>query len=158
MKTKYGLRPVIRIKELLEKHGLTQKELAEMIGETPQQVNKWVNGVEPCLSTLGRIAITLGVQLKDLVWLAGDDANFNANNAIYIRGGIASTICNKTSDNAQETLDSLKQYYRWTDEEAQGVTLVYIDSKNEELVLRCAPDADAFIAWAKKHRDDMYRL
>jgi len=155
VKAKYGLKPIIRIKELLEEHNLTQKELAEMTGETPQQVNKWVMGVEPCLSALGHIAITLGVKLNDLVWHKGDDTEFNANSTVYIRGEAVGT-----SKNKPELLDSLKQYYRWTDEEFNGIKIINLDTKKGELVLGCINEgaSKAFIAWAKKDRDCMYRL
>ena len=154
MKTKYGLRPVIRIKELLDQRHLTQKELAEQMGETPQQVNKWVMGVEPCLNALGRIAITLGVSLGELVWHKGDDADFGVDSVIYIRGQIVDTITNK-----QELLYILKQYYRWTDEECTGIKVIDYEPEKSEIVLGCNGDqAEAFITWAKKDRDDMYRL
>jgi len=156
MKTKYGLWPFIRIKEILEEKELTQKELAEMIGETPQQINKWVNGVEPCFSALGRIAITLGVKLTDLVWLAGDDAEFRASNVVYIRGEIVDTI----SKTPKELMDILREYYRWTDEEVKGVKLISHDFNKREIILGCIGEdvSKAFITWAKKARDDMYRL
>ena len=153
MKTKYGLWPFIRIKELLEEKNLTQKELAEMMGETPQQINKWVMGVEPCLSALGRISITLGVKLGDLVWHKGDDAEFNTNSVVYIRGEAVNT-----SKSKPELLDSLKQYYRWTDEEFNGIKIINLDTEKGELVLGCTGESEAFITWAKKDRDCMYRL
>jgi len=154
MKTKYGLRPVIRIKELLDQRHLTQKELAEQMGETPQQVNKWVMGVEPCLNALGRIAITLGVSLGELVWHKGDDTDFGVGSTVYIRGQIVDTIENKA-----ELLYILKQYYRWTDEECAGIKVMDYKPEKSEIVLGCNSDqAEAFITWAKKDRDDMYRL
>ena len=171
MKTKYGLWPFVRIKEILEEKHLTQKELAEMMGETPQQVNKWVMGVEPCLSALGRMAITLGVKLQDLVWYSGDDADFGVHNKLYIRGEILDTIRNETDGiedyNAfnQKILDVLCRHYRWTDEERSGVKvvtymLVREDFTKGEIVLGCIGEgiSDAFITWAKKAREDMYRL
>ena len=154
MKTKYGLRPVIRIKEFLEQRHLTQKELAEQMGETPQQVNKWVMGVEPCLNALGRMAITFGVNLGELVWHKGDDSDFGVDSTVYIRGQIVDTITNK-----QELLYILKQYYRWTDEECAGIKIIDYKPEKSEIVLGCNSDnAQEFIAWAKKDRDDMYRL
>lgn len=156
MKTKYGLRPVIRLKEILDGLGLTQKELAEMIGETPQQINKWVNGVEPCISALGRIALTLGVTLCDLAWLAGDDESFDHSNVVYIRGQIVRGIF----ESGEDPLSVLKQHYRWTEEELAGVKVASKSSKRNEITLACVGknDSEAFITWAKKDRDDMYRL
>jgi len=153
VKAKYGLRPIIRIKELLEENHLTQKEFAEMMGETPQQVNKWVMGVEPCLSALGRIAIILGVKINDVVWHKGDDADFNTNSIVYIRG--EAIDFKKTKP---ELLDGLKQYYRLTDEELDGIKIINLDIKKGELVLGCTHKSEAFIEWAKKDRDCMYRL
>jgi len=155
VKTKYGLKPIIRIKEILEQKNLTQKELAELMGETPQQINKWVMGVEPCLSALGRIAMTLGITLDNLVWYKGDDANFDASGVIYIRGEIFDTI-----KSLEELLDTLKQYYRWTDEERCGINVLKYNIEKSEIVLGCINDetSAAFIDWAKKDRDYMYRM
>ena len=169
MKTKYGLRPVIRIKELLDERQLTQKEFAEQMGETPQQVNKWVMGVEPCLNALGRIAITLGIGLSEVVWHKGDDAHFGPGSVVYIRGEVAKTICDKIIElrkdgnhkpyEPQDLMDDLKQYYRWTDEECAGVRLIEFNPQKTEIVLGCnSQNAEAFITWAKRDRDDMYRL
>jgi len=156
MKIKHGLRPVVRIKEILEPHELTQKELAEMIGEAPQQVNKWVNGVEPCLNALGRIAIALGVKLADLVWYGGDDASFNKSSIVYIRGQVADALHKTTS--IAELLEALGEYYRWTAEERAGVKIVNTDWQKGEITLGCSGESEAFITWAKKDRDSMYRL
>jgi len=158
MKTKYGLWPVVRIKEILDENDLTQKEFAEMMGETPQQVNKWVMGVEPCLSALGHMAITLGVKLEDLVWYAGDDADFGINSKVYIRGEIVDANSHLKSE--AELLDALKHYYRWTDEELRGVKVICRDSEKDEITLGCSGEnnSEDFINWAKKARDDMYRL
>ena len=158
MKTKYGLWPFVRIKEILEEKGWTQKELAEMMGETPQQVNKWVMGVEPCLSALGRMAMTLDVKLEDLVWYAGEDADFGINSRVYIRGDIVKQMQHLKSET--ELLDALKHYYRWTNEELIGVKIASKDLKKGEIVLACTSKDNSgdFIEWAKKARDDMYRL
>jgi len=158
MRTKYGLTPIIRLKEILEDKRLTQKELAEMLGETPQQVNKWVNGVEPCLSALGRIAMTLSVSPGDIVWHKGDDPYFGSTSKIYIRGEAAAQALQ--THNTSEQLDILKQYYRWTDEELAGAKLIHADTEKGEITLSCTDDAtsEAFISWAKKDRDCMYRL
>ena len=154
MKTKYGLRPIIRIKEILEQRHLTQKELAEQMGETPQQINKWVMGVEPCLSALGRIAITLGVSLGELVWHKGDDADFGQTSTVYIRGAIVDTVTNKP-----ELMYILKKHYRWTDDEFAGIKVIDYIPEKSEVILGCNNgNTQPFIDWAKKDRDDMYRL
>ena len=161
MKSKHGLKPIIRIKEILEEKQLTQKELSEMMGETPQQVNKWVMGVEPCLSALGRIAIILGVQLSDLVWYKGDNADFGVHSAVYIRGEAATEAKNAADKRSSpELLQALRQYYRWTDEELAGVKVITWDAKKGEIVLGCMNEALSreFITWARKDRDSVYRL
>jgi len=154
MKTKYGLWPYVRVKEILEQKNLTQKEFAEKIGETPQQVNKWIMGVEPCLSSIGRIAITLGVQICDLVWYAGDDAGFNVDSCVYVRGVVGG------SNSTVQILQTLRDHYRWTAEELAGVKIVTYNAEKNEVTLGCvgADASDAFITWAKRHREDMYRL
>ena len=158
MKTKYGLWPFVRIKEILEEKDLTQKELAEMMGETPQQISKWAVGVEPCLSALGHMAITLGVKLDELVWYAGDDGDFNIHSKVYIRGQVVKDMKHLKSET--ELLDELKHYYRWTDAERIGVEIIGKDLKKGEIVLGCTGKNNSgdFIEWAKKARDDMYRL
>jgi len=155
MKTKDGLEAIIRIKEVLEQKNLTQKEFAEMIGETPQQLSKWVNGVEPCLSSLGRIAISLGVFIRDIVWFAGDDPVFNVSSRIYIRGEALGGISQES-----EVIPVLKEYYRWTDEESSGVKLIEYNQTKAEVVLGCLDEhaSAAFIIWAKKARDCLYRM
>jgi len=155
MKTKDGLEPIIRIKEVLEQKGLTQKEFAEMIGETPQQLSKWVNGVEPCLSALGRIAISLGVFIRDIVWFAGDDPMFNANSRIYIRGEALDGISTEA-----DVLPVLKAYYRWTEEELAGVKLIEYNKAKGEAVLGCIYHISniPFVIWARKARDCLYRM
>ena len=154
MKTKYGLRPMLRIKELLEQQGLTQRDLAELMGETPQQINKWIMGVEPCLNSLGRIALVLGVKLNDIVWHAGDDVNFGPQSVVYIRGDII-----EPGDTAQDVFEKLTKHYRWTEEEAAGAKIHSFNPTIGELVIACASTgSDAFVSWAKKDRDYMYRL
>ena len=164
MKSKYGLKPVIRIKEILEEKQMTQKELAEKMGETPQQVNKWVMGVEPCLNALGRIAITLGVQLSDLVWYKGDAVDFGVHSTVYIRGEAVLEAVSAAGDGKNpgipQLLQALRQYYRWTDEELSGVKVINWDAKKGEIALGCADEvlSEEFIIWAKKDRDSVYRL
>ena len=164
LKSKYGLKPIIRIKEILEEKRMTQKELAEMMGETPQQVNKWVMGVEPCLNALGRIAITLGVQLSDLVWYKGDNADFDVHSEVYIRGEVAHQASSAATEGKKtgipQLLQALRQYYRWTDEELSGVKVLSWDAQKGEITLGCAGEdlSEDFIIWARKDRDSMYRL
>ena len=149
MKAKHGLWPVVRIKEHLEQKGMTQKVLAELIGETPQQVNKWVMGVEPCLNAIGRMALVLGVTLHDMVWIKGDYETFAQGDTLFVRGDILDNI-----NTPEALLATLKAYYRWTDTECAGVEVVALSPT--EAVLRC--NTQPIVDWAKKDRDYIYRL
>jgi transcriptional regulator with XRE-family HTH domain len=55
-----------RIKEMCNKRGITQKELAEKIGITDISLNKTLRGQYPQLQTLERIADALNVPIADL--------------------------------------------------------------------------------------------
>lgn len=58
---------ILRIKELREEFGLTQKELADKIGNVQRNVSNWENGAsEPDLETLLRLADVFGVSLDEL--------------------------------------------------------------------------------------------
>lgn len=57
----------IRILITLKERGMQQKQLAEMMGVAPQQVNKWVKGKENfTLDTVGRIEKALGIDLLQI--------------------------------------------------------------------------------------------
>ena len=168
MKEKYGLKPVFRIKEMLEELNLTQKDLAEMMGETPQQLNKWVSGVEPSISALCRICLTLNITLSHIIWLKGDDPLFTKDKQVFIRGEVANTLAPLANgpDQGEKFLAKLREYYRWTDAEFDGLRAPHwITGKPHpetglptviEVCLQGS--SDAFVAWAKKDRDDMYRM
>jgi transcriptional regulator with XRE-family HTH domain len=55
-----------RIKNICQKKGLTQKELAEKLGISDISLNKTLRGDYPQLQTLERIADALGVPISDL--------------------------------------------------------------------------------------------
>lgn len=58
---------IIRIKELREEFGLTQKELAAKIGNVQRNVSNWENGSsEPDCETLVRLADVFGVTMDEL--------------------------------------------------------------------------------------------
>lgn len=155
MKSKYGVKVIIRLQEILDEKNLTQKDFAEKMGETPQQLNKWIQGVEPCLSTLGHISLTLGVEFNDLVWFKGTNENFDENSSVCIRGDVLSIITSES-----QALSILRTYYRWTDEETAGVKISSYDKKRKEIVLKPKDKktGEAFIAWAKKDHECLYRL
>ena len=51
-----------RLKELRKKHGLTQKEIAKLIGISQSSYSNWENGnTEPSLENVVRLAKLFGV-------------------------------------------------------------------------------------------------
>ncbi|SEI58453.1 Helix-turn-helix [Dyadobacter sp. SG02] len=53
-----------RIHEILESKGLTQKDLADMIGKKESQVSKWMTGTHNfTIKTLALIEVKLGVSI-----------------------------------------------------------------------------------------------
>ena len=58
---------ILRIKELREEFQLTQKELADKIGNVQRNVSNWENGTsEPDCETLVRLADVFGITLDEL--------------------------------------------------------------------------------------------
>ena len=55
-----------RIKELCQRQGITQKELAEKMGISDISLNKTLRGEYPQLQTLEKIANTLNVPVAEL--------------------------------------------------------------------------------------------
>lgn len=56
----------LRIYELLQKQGRTQRWLAEMCGLNPVSLNNIINKGRTSLETLEKIALVLDVQIGDL--------------------------------------------------------------------------------------------
>lgn len=53
-----------RIHEILESKGLTQKDLAEMLGKKESQVSKWMTGTHNfTIKTLALLEVKLGVSI-----------------------------------------------------------------------------------------------
>lgn len=58
----------MKIKEIREKYGLSQRELALQIGLPPQSMSRYENGqVEPNIETLTKLADFLHVTIDELV-------------------------------------------------------------------------------------------
>ena len=55
----------LRIKEVLKEKGMTQKDLASLMGVAEMSVSKSING-SPNVSTLEKIAAALGVEVAEL--------------------------------------------------------------------------------------------
>lgn len=69
----------MKIKELREEHRLTQRELAEKIGNSQRNVSNWENGTsEPDIETLVRLCRVFGVTLEELVGLETIGKNITA--------------------------------------------------------------------------------
>ncbi|MCF8324437.1 MAG: helix-turn-helix transcriptional regulator [Leadbetterella sp.] len=59
---------MIRLKEILEKRGLTQVWLSDQIGVSVVSVNNWCqNKNDPSLKTLKKMAVVLGIKIADLI-------------------------------------------------------------------------------------------
>lgn len=59
---------MIRLKEILEKRGLTQVWLSDQIGVSVVSVNNWCqNKNDPSLKTLKKMADVLGIKIADLI-------------------------------------------------------------------------------------------
>ena len=58
-----------RLKVVLAEQKRTNKWLAEQLGKDPASVSKWcTNASQPSLETLVKIARSLNVDVKDLLW------------------------------------------------------------------------------------------
>ncbi len=58
----------LKLKDIQKRRGVSNKELAEMIGITSQQITNYHSGVKtPPLSTLGKIAIALNCEIAELL-------------------------------------------------------------------------------------------
>lgn len=67
---------VDRLREVREKRGYTQRELAKICGIGENQINKYENGGgDPSLSSLATIAQALGVSTDYLLGLSDDPHN-----------------------------------------------------------------------------------
>ncbi len=70
-----------QLKELRESRGLTQKQLAELVGTTQQTVGRWENGkAEPSLSTLSDLAMIFGTSVDSVLGKSAD----RTTNAYYL--------------------------------------------------------------------------
>ncbi|HLV41162.1 MAG TPA: helix-turn-helix transcriptional regulator [Brumimicrobium sp.] len=59
---------VIRVNELLEKKGWTQKKLAESMGKKPSEINKWLKGEHNfTLRSLSKLEVELGESIFNVV-------------------------------------------------------------------------------------------
>lgn len=62
------------LKWIIIKNDMTQKELAEQLGVSPQHLNNWVNGrTVPKLKTLLRMSRILNCTINDIYDKDGED-------------------------------------------------------------------------------------
>lgn len=55
---------VVRVQEILESKGMSQKELAEKLEKHPSEVSKWLSGTHNLtLKTIARLEVALGAPL-----------------------------------------------------------------------------------------------
>lgn len=57
----------MRIKDVLKEKGLTQKELADLMGISPQGVKQMVEAQSVTTATLSKVATALGVPMWQLI-------------------------------------------------------------------------------------------
>ena len=58
-----------RIRIVLAEKGMTNKQLAELVGKDPAVVSKWVtNAVQPNVEMFIQLSKILGVTVDDLLW------------------------------------------------------------------------------------------
>ena len=59
---------ILKIKEYRQQAGLTQSQLAALVGATQKQISAWENGTnEPGIGVLKAISKTLSCSIDDLV-------------------------------------------------------------------------------------------
>lgn len=63
---RYNLRMPNRIRELRLARGLTQAELAVLVGTRQNQLSRWEAGQEPRAGAAVSLATALGVRIEDL--------------------------------------------------------------------------------------------
>lgn len=87
----------LNIKNIRKQKGLTQRELAELIGMTASTITKYENDqLEPSIETIGKIASVLKVSSLDLMPPLSSMNSINLDNYINVRtvkdeNGVSST-------------------------------------------------------------------
>lgn len=64
-----------QIKHILKLYKMTQRDVAQKMGISPQSLYERLNGQEVSTSTLQGIAMALGIDMLQLYTLAADDIN-----------------------------------------------------------------------------------
>lgn len=97
----------LKIRELREENGLTQKKLAEMLGNAQRNVSNWENGTsEPDCETIVKLADIFGVTIDELFGREWSDT------AITQKHGALPEIFFTLSDSQLQAVVSLVKSFR----------------------------------------------
>lgn len=102
-----------QIKELREKAGMTQKELADQLFVTPQAVSRWESGdTEPSATTLNRIAEIFGVTLDELFGRPPQDPEVIVKTeTVYTAAPPVLGVCENCKKAITESSDYVETYH-----------------------------------------------
>ena len=87
------------LKRCLEKSGMSQSKLAQMVGCSTSQISEYISGRsrEPTLSRAKKIADALGVPLDEMISMMSTRSFYTTLTlALYARGMTTSDLCAKT--------------------------------------------------------------
>ena len=100
-----------RLKQMREKRGLTQEELAAQLGVAYQQIWRWESGKnDPTGDTLKRMANTLEVTTDYLLGLVDDPTgSVSSENLSLMERRLIAAVRNRQIVEALETLTSLSK-------------------------------------------------
>lgn len=94
-----------RLARLRKDKGLTQKELAEMVGLNQAQIHRYEKGAaEPSMSALKRLALALGVTTDELVF---EDDEGGPDDELRLQFEAISRFSPHEKKTAKEVLDGL---------------------------------------------------
>lgn len=66
-----------RLFDIMEKQGLTQRELAKMLGKNETEISRWMQGTHNfTLQTIQKIELTLGVKILQVVGHDSDNIEY----------------------------------------------------------------------------------
>lgn len=104
-----------RLARLRKARGLTQKELASLVGLNQAQIHRYEKGAaEPSMSALKRLAVALGVTIDELVF---DDAERGPDDDLRLQFDALRQFPPEEKKAARDLLDALilkHQARRWT--------------------------------------------
>ena len=99
-----------KIKQLRQKSGLTQDQLASKLGVTAQAISKWENSVTmPDITLLPQIAIEFGISIDDLFDLTLEQKLDRIENSIEFEDELSAESFKEYEDFLKEKLDENKK-------------------------------------------------